>query len=241
MKGLERAKSVFLKQTIEWVEMMAGYETPNRYQVYYKNPEDEKYTMLFACKEMSSYWVRNCCSGEYRSYILNMKHIQTFRRNDDFTKDIYAVLNRDYALPLCCLCRNDLSGSFGNSEGQKFGKVTSPYSLCDPVFKVVNSSGKVAFSLTSDCCKCGFLCRGCCGLFEPVTFLIFAGDTFDSKQVNMAVGRIIKNAMGIQSLSDEDNFELFFPLEATPEEKLLLISAALLIDYVYFEENPNTV
>jgi hypothetical protein len=170
-----------------------------------------------------------------------MKHVQTFRRNDDFTKDIFAVLNRDYALPLCCLCRNDLTGHFTNREGPTFGKVESPYSLCDPVFKVYNPNGTVAFSLTSNCCKCGFFCRGGCGLFEPITFLIFPGDKYDSNQVNMAVGRIIKNAMGIQSLQDDDNFEVFFPLEATPEEKLTIISAALLIDYIYFEENPNSI
>lgn len=44
--------------------------------------------------------------------------------------------------------------------------------------------------------------------------------------------------MGIQSLvSNDDNFEVIFPNDSTPEEKLMLIGAALMIDYSLFEEN----
>ena len=46
--------------------------------------------------------------------------------------------------------------------------------------------------------------------------------------------------MGIQSMmSDADNFEVIFPQNANQENKLSLIAAALVIDYMYFEEHPN--
>jgi len=37
-------------------------------------------------------------------------------------------------------------------------------------------------------------------------------------------------------ISDADNFAIHFPNGSTKEEKALLMSAALLLDYRYFEE-----
>jgi len=242
MKSLAIAKSVFIKQTIEWVEMIAGYETPNRYQVYYKNPGETDYTMLFSCREMSDYFYRNCCSGESRPFILNIKHVQNSERNDDFSKELFAVLDRPFQLSLCCFCGPELVGHFKALDGPTFGKVVQAMSICDPVYHIYNSSGKIVYSITTDCLKCGFFCRGSCGMFDPITFLIFEGENFDSKQINSATGKIIKHSMGLQSLiSDSDNFEVFFPITAKPEDKMNIISCALLIDYLYFEENPNSI
>ena len=240
INSLAVAKSVYIKQTIEWVEMVSGYETPNRYQVYFKNQGDSHYTMLFSCKEMSDYCSRQCCSGDARPFTMNMKHISNATIDSDFNKNNFAIINKPYACACFCLGRPEMSGTFNSIDGPIFGKIYQPYTCCDPVFQVFNSSGQVAYSITTDCCQCGFFCRGGCGMFEPITFHIFNGNTCDSKSTNLAVGRIVKHSMGIQSLvSDADNFEVFFPLDASPENKLSLIAAALMIDYQYFEENPN--
>lgn len=240
ISALSGAKSVFIKQTIEWVEMVSGYETPNRYQVYYKNQGDSHYTMLFSCKEISDYCSRQCCSGEARPFTMNIKHVSNSNIETDFTQNNFAVLNKPYKCSCFCLARPELTGSFSSIDGPMFGKISQPYTCLDPVFQCYNSSGQIAYSITTDCCQCGFCCRGGCGMFEAITFHIFSGDKCDSKMTNNAVGRIVKHSMGIQSLvSDADNFEVFFPLDATPENKLTLIAAALMIDYQFFEENPN--
>lgn len=240
MQALLVAKSVFIKQTIEWVEMISGYETPNRYQVYYKNPGDPNYTMLFNCKEMSGYCERNCCSGDARPFQMNIKHLSNTTIENDYQSNVFAVLNKPYKVACYCCGRPEMTGHFKSIDGPIFGKIYQPYTCCDPVFHIQNSQGQVSFSITTDCCKCGFCCRGGCGMFEPITFSIFKGESCDSKMTGNSCGRIVKHSMGIQSLiSDADNFEVFFPSEATPEEKLTLIAAALMIDYMFFEENPN--
>ncbi len=221
--------------------MISGYETPNRYQVYYKNQGDQYYTMLFSCKEMSGYYSRNCCAGDARPFMMNIKHFAESNQVIDFkTGGSFAILDKPFKCTCFCLGRPEMTGHFNTSEGPIFGKITQPYTCCDPIFHIKDNSGNVNYSITTDCCQCGFMCRGGCGMFEPITFYIFKGETCDSKQVNQACGRIVKYAMGIQSLvSDADNFEVFFPLDATPENKMTFIAAALMIDYMFFEENPN--
>lgn len=52
------------------------------------------------------------------------------------------------------------------------------------------------------------------------------------------VGTIKKKCQGIQELvTDADTFILTFPDNASPEEKLMLIGAVLLLDYRYYEDN----
>jgi hypothetical protein len=239
MVALEVAKSVFIKQTIEWA-MITGYETANRYQIYFKNPGDPNYTMLFNAKEMSEYCERNCCSGDARPFTMNLKHLSSDNIDSDFNSNVFATLNKPYRISCYCCGRPEMTGRFKSLDGPVFGKIVQPYTCMDPVFRVENGLGKINYSITTDCCKCGFCCRGSCGMFEAITFLIFKGESCDSDNVNGAVGRIVKHSMGIQSLmSDADNFEVFFPIDASPDEKLSLIGAALMIDYMFFEENPN--
>ncbi len=40
-------------------------------------------------------------------------------------------------------------------------------------------------------------------------------------------------------VSDATNFKIQFPQNATPEEKLLLISTTLMIDFRHFEDTPG--
>ena len=240
MDALNVAKSVFIKQSIEWVEMITGYETPNRYQVYFRNPGDTNYTMLFNCKEMSECCERNYCSGDSRPFTMNIKHMVNYNPDNDYTSNVFAVMNKPYKCTCFCLARPEMFGYYSSLEGSSFGQILQPYSYCDPVFHVKNKNGKIIYSITTDCCKCGFCCRGGCGMFEPISFHIFEGESCDSKQVNLAKGVIIKHSMGVQSLlSDADNFEVFFPETASAEDKLTLIGATLMIDYMFFEENPN--
>ena len=133
-------------------------------------------------------------------------------------------------------------GYFNTLEGQEFGRIYQPYRFRDPVFQLIRKD-VVIYSVTTDCCKCGFCCRGGCGMFEQISFLIYDGDINDTKnkyKEKGSTGKILRHSMGVESIiSDADNFEVFFPPEAGPEDKLLLISVALMIDYMFFEEMPK--
>lgn len=244
MEALVVAKTVFVKQTIEWAEMITGYETANRYQVYFKNHGDPNYTMLFTCKEMSEFCERNYCSSDTRPFTMNLKHMTN--NNDDNTHDYanknFAVLKKPFKCTYYCFNRPKMYGYFNNLEGPEFGRIYQPYKFTDPIFQLIRKD-IVIYSVTTDCCKCGFCCRGGCGMFEQISFLIYDGDINDRKnkyKEKGSTGKILRHSMGVESIvSDADNFEVFFPPEAGPEDKLLLISVALMIDYMFFEEMPK--
>lgn len=238
MAGIKLAKSVFIKQTIEWVDMIAGYENPNRFQVYYKDIDTDKYYLLFSCKEMSGYFIRNCIVGDIKPMYMAIKHIKSKIKDDNFKKDDkFAVLVKPFQAN-CLFCDTETANHFKNENGPRFGTIVQKSTFCDPIFEVKNSVGEVIFTIMTNCCKCGYMFRGTCGMFEPVVFLIFRGFNIGSGPV----GRINKHLHGIQSLlNEEDTYEVIFPDNANEEEKLNLISAALMIDFIFFEENPNNV
>lgn len=51
------------------------------------------------------------------------------------------------------------------------------------------------------------------------------------------VSHLLKKSSGClkSCIGDSDNFSLGFPLRATPEDKTLLMAAALFLDFMYFE------
>ncbi len=77
--------------------------------------------------------------------------------------------------------------------------------------------------------------KNVCGRLSECQYEIYPGDMTEGE----AVGKIVRKVRGLESVvSDADSFAIHFPKMATPEEKLLIISAVLLIDYRYYEENP---
>ena len=122
-------------------------------------------------------------------------------------------------------------------SGVFFGKVIEPCTVCDPIFNVYDKDKAIRFRIRCDCCQCGFCCRNsCCGKLSSVTLNIYEGS--DTNMTGKPVGEIRKKCTGIQELvTDADTFVLTFPDSASPEEKLMLIGAVLMLDYRYYEDN----
>jgi len=235
MSALQSATSVFIKQAVNWSELVTGYESPNRYQVYYRN-QNQNYTMLFACKEMSGCCERQYCSGRHRPFMMNVMPFTNMNMPTDFTTNVFAVMHKPFKCTCLCCCRPEMTGSYG-SGGNVFGKIYEPYTCCDPVFQVLDNAGNVKYSITTNCCNCGYCCRDSCGVFSGLSFSIFKGEFADSNKPELAVGILNKYSCGIQSLlTDTNNFEIKFPVDANVDERMALIATALMIDYMFFEE-----
>ena len=59
MSALRNAKSAFIKQKVELLEMLTGCETKNRYNVYLTFPNGHN-ALVFKCKEESGCLARQC-------------------------------------------------------------------------------------------------------------------------------------------------------------------------------------
>lgn len=239
MATLVTVQNVFIKQALEWIEIVSSYEVANRYFIYTKNQNDPGYTMLFYGKETSTCCERNCTCESSQPMQMLIKHASKPNFDHDFTNDTFAVFNKPYTASFFCCCRPESTGHYRSIEGSRFGKLYQPYTCCNPAYQVRNNQGHVIYTISTSCCTCGYLCGNCCG-FDRVVFYIFKGTSFNLNDTQSAVGRIIKHAMGWNTfITDSDNMEIDFPIDATPEEKLNLIGTALLIDYTCFLEDDS--
>jgi hypothetical protein len=117
--------------------------------------------------------------------------------------------------------------SVGNNS---IGQIREPSPCCDPTLNIHSAGGDWKYVVKGDCCQCGICCKCCEALFT-----IHSANKTEKTEEN-ADGFIRKRFGGFKELiSEADNYEVIFPNDATPEEKLLLIAAVLKIDYSYYE------
>ena len=110
------------------------------------------------------------------------------------------------------------------------GSIRQPNACCcsDPDFQIKNSSNFIKYRVVTNGCQCAYCCcDGCCCLLSPVSYKIL-----DSTNTQI-VGEILKS-----ELSNTDkallNYSISFPIDATADEKILIISTAIAIDnFIY--------
>ena len=221
---------VIIKQEPDLEEEKYGYERSNRYHVFGLCGQDYKY--LFNCKERSGCCMRNCCPAESREFNMAVKHIATAANLDENFSAPYVNIRKPFKCTCCCLERPEMLVSYGNN--QPLGRIKQPFTCCDPVFTTYDNTGVIRNTIHADCCQCGLLCKNnFCGKLSEVVFNVYAG----SNMLTSPVGSIVKKvATAAELVTSADSYQVNFPPQATPTDKMLLIVAGLMIDYQFFEE-----
>ena len=222
-----------IKQEPEFLEMMTGCETANRYHVLGQSPQGIKF--LFKCKEKSGCFMRNCCPSKQREFDMDIIHIASVdQMNTGFSKS-FANAYKPFKISICCLCRPEMILSL-NDGNKKLGTVRHIWTICDPEFEIYDENEQLRFLLTANCCQCGLICsNNLCGKFSEVLFNILNPGNRE------VVGNIIKkSANGGELFTDADSYQVNFPNNSTPYDKLLLTSLGLMIDYQYFETDSTS-
>lgn len=228
MKDLALAKSASIKQAIEWLEVITGCETRNRYDVFLKDEFGVK-KYAFKCKEQSGCCARCICAGDSRPFKMKVQHVNQNSYGESF-KQLFAWFDRPFRCTCCCLRRPEMFGKYEKTQSS-FGHVKENWSCCSPMFTVTDKMGNPKYYVEIKCCQCGWCCSCCnCGLCNEIDAIIY-----DYNGRN-PVGKITKKiAFWKELISKANNWGIQFPAKATPEEKLLLIGCVLFIDYRYFE------
>jgi hypothetical protein len=126
-----------------------------------------------------------------------------------------------------------------HTEQRSIGKIYNPFTCFDPKFNVFNENNELKYIISGDCCQCGIICT-CYGRCYETIFNIY-----DAKNSNtdpsQSLGKIIRRIPGAIKIffSDADNYDIIFPPNATAYEKLMIIGTTLMIDYTFFEEEPD--
>ena len=103
---LAQAKSAIIIQQVELLEVVTGWETPNRYHVYIQTFSGQ-FIYLFKCREESGWCMRVCCSGESRAFFMRIMHVPhqgAFSMGDNIG-NTFCVLNRPFKCTCCCFAR----------------------------------------------------------------------------------------------------------------------------------------
>jgi hypothetical protein len=219
-----------IHQQIEMVEIFTGYEVPNRYHVLGQDLNGQ-YKYLFKCKEDSTCCQRQFCTSSQREFKMLIKHIQNQSMFSQGFENIFSIANKPYNCSCCCLCRPYMECNY--SDGTNIGLVEHPFTFCNPKFYILDNNNTLKYTINCDCCQCGYLCaNNFCGKLSNCLFEIS-----DSNGVNGNIQKL--PAKGLQIISDADSYDIRFPTTASPSEKLLIIFATLLIDYMFFEYSPG--
>jgi len=237
-KLLEQAYGAYIKQKIEMVELITGCETKNRYTICLRINGWSYLYKAFKCKEESSWCIGNCCSGESRKFKMLIKYSPNglYDKGDNYNSNLFAELDRPYKCTCFNLNRPELSVSL--TDGTNLGKITEPFSCSRVLVDIRNGNGELKYKIDIDWSQPGIACRSfLCGAIESVDFPIqninkMTGESVLDGEIKRMGRSYAEAVVG----SDTDCFDIIFPKNATPEEKFLILSSTLLIDYRFFED-----
>jgi hypothetical protein len=170
-------------------------------------------------------------SSRDRPFSMKIRHVSqaTDLVNENY-QNYYALLEKPFKCTFCCLARPEMTARNGNTY---FGKVSEPFTCCDPKYHIMDPENRIKWKITADCCQWGL---GCCG---EALFPVFSGEKDVLKPEN-SDGYVKKLSGGFKEIiSDDTNFEISFPSNMTAEDKFMLIAATLMIDYRHFETDDN--
>ena len=235
MVELGNSTGVLIRQQPQLLEQFTGCESPNRYYVFSQSPQGGM-KLLFKCREHSGCCMRQCCPANAREFNMDIKHIidGNMLLDDNFSAPFVRV-NKPFKCTCFCLERPEMQVTFGESS-QPCGRIKQPFSCCDPIFQINDNTGAMRYIIHGECCQCGLCCsNNFCGKLSEVLFNIY-----QTEDRTAPCGSIIKkSATGAELVTSADSYQVNFPQGATPQDKLLLIIAGLMIDYQYFEESAS--
>lgn len=210
---LQNATSFHVKQKVELIEAILGWETGNKYSV-----SDQAGNKIFYAGEESNLCLRQLCNA-HRALTLTVKDVTGAN-----------VLVMDRALDCSCFCGACCPDKITVStpSGQLLGTVDEEFSLLNPLFSIKNAAGSTVLKIEGPICA-----MSCFG--SSVVFQV-------QNMAGVAVGTISKEWGGIvrEFFTDADTFHMSFPVDLDPAIKATCLGALFLIDYEYFESGATS-
>ena len=233
MNLIAQSSGCYIKQKVELLEILTGCETKNRYDVALKI--NNTFYKAFTCKEISNCCCRNFCYSEAREFQMDIKYTP-----NGVDCGSWALIDRPFKCTCCCFCRPEMTVTLRN--GMKIGKINEPWGCCNVNIDITNNQNLLKYKIDRTYCETALLCRNnYCGGMSAIDFPILLVDNSNpnNKIMDGNIERKGRSLLLSMLESDADCFDVVFPKTATPEEKLLIISTVLMLDYRYFEDTDN--
>lgn len=221
---LSQCSYAIIRQPIECLTYCTECCTDNTYDVFVKTSTQLEYA--FKCKEKSSCCSRSCCTQGCRGFNIQIIHITSiFELKNNISKP-FIEINKPYNCECCCANKPNIEVILINLR-QSIGTIKANFNMCStPNIEIYNSINCLRYKIVGECCQTGI-----CG---PIGVKL-CDINFKIMKDNFEVGKLTKLGSSLgKFFSKGDSYQLIFPIDATPEEKMLLIIAGLLIDYLAF-------
>ncbi|KAK7020659.1 hypothetical protein SK128_008363 [Halocaridina rubra] len=210
LEYLAQLDQILIQQFVSVCEVLSGCEAQNRYIL--KNSMGQEF---MSATEVSECCERQCCAN-IRSF--EMPFI------DNNGIEVIRLIRPFRFSSCCCPCFNQTMEI--TASGQLLGTMHQEWNFCLPLcttYTIKDSSGDTAFKIKAPCWPCS------CG--SDVVFDVIGKD---GKR-----GDIRRTWKGCctECCTDADNFCVSFDRDMDVRSKALMLGAAFLIDFIYFERN----
>lgn len=118
------------------------------------------------------------------------------------------------------------------STGLLLGTITDERPCCESNFLVQDALGQVKYKISCTCCKCDCFCRACC---HSQFSIMYNSNNGLNVPTNEPVGKIKIKIQDMNKINIESRttISIDFPSDASLEDKLMFIGAAVYIDKKY--------
>ncbi|XP_007426174.1 phospholipid scramblase 1-like [Python bivittatus] len=210
--GLEYLSQIdwlLIHQKYEILELITSFETANKYEVRNRLGQ-----MVYFATEENNCCVRNCL-GTLRPFTMVIAN--------HMGQHIISLVRPYRCISCCCpCCLQEME--IHAPPGFPIGYIKQIWDPCLPKFTLQNEVRKDVLKIIGPC-----LTSACCG---DVNFELMALD----EKTN--VGRISKQWGGFlqEFFTDVDSLGIAFPLDLEVKIKAVVLGAAFLLDFMFFEE-----
>lgn len=232
-KKLGNMSGAFIKQKIDLLEVLTGCNRNNKYEVYDMLNGERKGKPLFLYREQSGCCSRMCLPADCRPLDMYVDNIQYGNDQDEVCLEI----NRPCKCTFYCFNRQEMQLNWSEKGQPKkyLGKIVDPWDCCHYSFKVLDEEDKEMYIVKANCCQLGFQC----GQFPYEACQTIKFDILEPSG-DAVVGQLIKKGKGYcVDMFDLgfNNFKIDFPKNATWKARALLVTCAVFIDFMMFEDN----
>ena len=195
---------------------------------------------LFDTKEYSNACSHDCCPNQSREIKIELDYFLLETSNEKKTK--FADLFKSFRCACSCLCaccsRPTMTVTL-NSIKKEIGKIVEERTVCSPTIYIYNMNNDLKFKIRGSCSQCGYCCKDmCCNCCKEAEFEIYSSRDIDYAKPEGKIKKIKREGEKVRP--DYEQLELTFPLISNCYDKILLMSATILLNMLYFQNIHNS-
>ncbi|RNA21943.1 phospholipid scramblase 2-like isoform X1 [Brachionus plicatilis] len=220
LEYLTQLDKIKVEQLVSLTEAFMGFEKNNKYVL--RNANDDQF--LYAYEDTDT-WMRNCCTNQ-RGF--------TFYVIDNMKQEVM-MITREFKCCAGCSWFASCCGAFEvrveAPPGNLIGSIRQKGSFWKASYDILDETENVILKIEGPCCIWDGACSPCDNEFQLLT----------ADGMNQ-VGSLTKEYSGFvkEMATISDKFTISFPNDLSVKSKGTLIGALLLIDFMYFEQRPNS-